>query len=906
MRNKRFAVLTAIVMCFVLVSAMQSSAVTLRYDESEQKWKDLAVQRVPWRSGNDHDNDYYGTNCYCFVDWVLKDEDRGSLSGFCYEAYLNGLDDKKVAQYLNASFGHGPGQGAVFAAFKLAQPGDVVQMRWGSSSGSSNVHTALVNGFNGNEGVYFFQSHVSGPAVKAIKNSYYTYEELSKRFSNPGTDGGFTIYRFESTTPDLIEPKPDINPGLLRLNSSMYAKSFTLTSGKYTGLYSSKELKTRISSTAYTGGTDEDWLLDVDWNSRNVPYARISYPVSGGRKIAYVNLQEVFVKGTLSENAKSAKSGYTGLYIRKNSGRSSSYRIDAGDPVWLLTKEDGWCQVLYPISEGLYRIAWLPESDYNKMIDDDYLESNMQITGSFADGTVGTPYSSKVLVDCTSIIYISQLKMSGAGVSVISGSLPDGLSVSHSGQYIYLTGTPTKADTYNFKLRLKNGYGGYTEKDFTVNIASVSNPPKIYFTFKDSKAGVSYYDYVYVSGGTLPLRATYSGSLPIGLGLSIGGRMIYLRGTPTRAYDFTFTIKVTDAKGLSDSKTFTVNIANNSSYFKSGAGEEVVAPMKPKIATTKLEAVTVGNEFSAVLEASGTKPITWTVIDGELPDGVVMGETGEIIGTPAEAGKYKFKVQAENEVGTATKKYTLKVLPEKPFITTTVLPGGEVDMPYSFRFEAEGEDIKWGKSGKLPKGLKLDKVTGEISGTPTKAGTYDFTIKAKNKAGKDSAEFRIVISDGTETANLSANAAAVKSSAVHHDYADTEELFLLKDGAEIDDAASVSAGMPLTFRAGELHDDDDDETPADFSGLRVFVDGEEAEGVSVSPEGAFTLPGELVQGAFTVYAAGIVDGREVETAEIDIEAEGGSLEEDSSGSCSVNLGGMFMLMIGGIVLLKKK
>jgi hypothetical protein len=34
-------------------------------------------------------------------------------------------------------------------------------------------------------------------------------------------------------------------------------------------------------------------------------------------------------------------------------------------------------------------------------------------------------------------------------------------------------------------------------------------------------------------------------------------------------------------------------------------------------------------------------------------------------------------------------------------------------------------------SGSLPKGLRLDKTTGMISGTPNKhdSGTYDFTIK---------------------------------------------------------------------------------------------------------------------------------------------------------------------------------
>ncbi len=210
MKNKRFIAFAAIVMCFVFVSAVQSSAVSLRYDESQQKWKDLAVQRVPWRSGNDVDNDYYGTNCYCFVNWVLEDEGRGSLSGFCYEAYLNGLGEQEVAQYLNANNSNrGPSEYTVRSAFSKAKAGDVVQMRWSYYSGGSSVHTALVNGFE-DDGVYFFQSHVSGYGVKAIKNSYYSYADLAQRFTNPGTRGGFTIYRFGEVPPP--PPKPTINP----------------------------------------------------------------------------------------------------------------------------------------------------------------------------------------------------------------------------------------------------------------------------------------------------------------------------------------------------------------------------------------------------------------------------------------------------------------------------------------------------------------------------------------------------------------------------------------------------------------------------------------------------------------------------------------------------------------------
>jgi MBG domain (YGX type)/Putative Ig domain len=69
-------------------------------------------------------------------------------------------------------------------------------------------------------------------------------------------------------------------------------------------------------------------------------------------------------------------------------------------------------------------------------------------------------------------------------------------------------------------------------------------------------------------------------------------------------------------------------------------------------------------------------------------------------------------------------------------ITTASLPSGAVGQSYSATVTAEGgptpADYSWALgsgSGPLPPGLSLDPSSGTISGTPTTAGTYSFTVQ---------------------------------------------------------------------------------------------------------------------------------------------------------------------------------
>ena len=88
-----------------------------------------------------------------------------------------------------------------------------------------------------------------------------------------------------------------------------------------------------------------------------------------------------------------------------------------------------------------------------------------------------------------------------------------------------------------------------------------------------------------------------------------------------------------------------------------------------------------------------------------------------------------------------------------PTITTTSpLSNGTVGTYYSQTLTATGTgDITWSlaEDSSLPAGLSLNASTGAISGTPSAAGTYKFTVTAANAYGSDSRELSITINPAT-------------------------------------------------------------------------------------------------------------------------------------------------------------
>lgn len=110
--------------------------------------------------------------------------------------------------------------------------------------------------------------------------------------------------------------------------------------------------------------------------------------------------------------------------------------------------------------------------------------------------------------------------------------------------------------------------------------------------------------------------------------------------------------------------------------------------------------------------------------------GFDMSISGNILsGTTKAAGEYLVTVVFSSEEAQLLQKATFTIEVAEPYeILTKELLEGTVGTPYSFVMQVSGSSSgKWGYEN-LPAGLALHEETGEISGEPVMAGTFDVKI----------------------------------------------------------------------------------------------------------------------------------------------------------------------------------
>ncbi len=360
------------------------------------------------------------------------------------------------------------------------------------------------------------------------------------------------------------------------------------------------------------------------------------------------------------------------------------------------------------------------------------------VTATDANGCIGTqPYTvvivcptitvlPPVLPDGTLGVAYSQTLTGSGGVpsytfTVTSGALPDGLTLSTAG---LLSGPPTAVGTFTFTVTATDADGCSGSQAYTVRIcpAIVVSPASL----PDAVINVPYpTQTVTASGGTAPYTFTVSaGALPSGLNLDPNTGDI--TGTADTLGTSTFTIRATQADGCFGERAYTVHTC-------------VAQALAPPPGA--LVGGTTGTPYNASIVASGgAGPYTYAVTSGALPHNLSLNvNTGAITGTPDTVGNATFTVTATDTATgcTIAGGYTILIC-STITVNPATLPGGTDGSSYSQTVSAVGGTGPFTfavTAGALPDGLLLNASTGDITGTPTVANLFNFTITATDSIG---------------------------------------------------------------------------------------------------------------------------------------------------------------------------
>ena len=332
---------------------------------------------------------------------------------------------------------------------------------------------------------------------------------------------------------------------------------------------------------------------------------------------------------------------------------------------------------------------------------------------------------------------VSSAAYPAASYSLASGALPSGVTLnSVTGD---LSGQPTEVGEFDFVLRASNKVGHDDTETVTLLVGEI--PAQIESRSLETNRGSSFSAEFAIEAFPTPSYSLATGALPTGMLLSSAG---VLTGSPTEQGKFTFTISASSWAGTTQSEviTFEVNSA-------------------PELKDANVDnQVSLASEYSSAVSVESYPAATYELDSGSLPAGISLNAaTGQISGFTTQPGTFEFVVRAVNELGTFTFDPFTIMVGAKPGDFSNLGPF-ELRKGVSYKADYSVPAVPTPKyslaSGSLPTGLQLLE-NGQIEGTPTAAGIFEFKIEAKSWAGttvSDTIRLEVLAPPASVTNNL--------------------------------------------------------------------------------------------------------------------------------------------------------
>jgi len=273
--------------------------------------------------------------------------------------------------------------------------------------------------------------------------------------------------------------------------------------------------------------------------------------------------------------------------------------------------------------------------------------------------------------------------------------------------------------------------GGGSSVTSTVGTSSggttaTPQPLTLSCSLPNAVVGFAYSGACAASGGTAPF--TYSITTDTDLttieGFSINSSTGAITGTPKYAGTFSFVVHVTD----SGSPAQTALVPEDSF---------IVSPPTLTLSCALPAAVTGAAYQNGCTVSGGLSPLTYSISAGALPAGLSLNTSdGKLFGTATTPGTSSFTLTVTDSSSPAqsvSQAVSFVVYPG-PLVMNCFLnvSGVIAGIGYNESCGATGGTPPYlysVSSGSLPPGLSLNPATGSVTGIPTVAGTYNFTMK---------------------------------------------------------------------------------------------------------------------------------------------------------------------------------